>query len=533
MTVAEALAQAVRYHQAGALSQAEQLYRQILQVAPQQVEVYMHLATLYRQRGELDEAAASLEGLLRVKPDSYQAYTNLGTLYRERGRLDEAIANYQQALRINPSFVQAHNNLAVTLAQRDRHDEAQASYREALRLSPTFAEAHSNLGNLLREREQFAEALACYDEAIRLNPGFAKAHNNRGMDLLELGRVEEALASFERSLQFQADNAEAHMNRGVALLLLGRLAEGWPDYDWRTRCKGYPETPLDLPLWDGYDLKGKTILLTSEQGLGDTIQFIRYAPLVKERGATVVATCPLLLYPLLAGTPNTGIDQLVPKLPHVANLATVQVLLPSLPGMFHPTLDTVLARVPYLAADPARVAFWRQELAAYEGLKIGIAWKGSPANPRDRWRTVPLMQFAPLAQVKGIHLFSLQVGPGREELDALADRFTVTDLGGRFDTSSFIDAAAAVKNLDLIITVDTALAHLAGALAVPVWVALPFAPDWRWMLHREDSSWYPTMRLFRQRQRGNWQQVFERIAGELRRMVASSPPTLLPERSIP
>jgi tetratricopeptide (TPR) repeat protein len=522
MTVAEALAHALRLQQAGALPQAEQLFRQILQVAPQQIEVYMHLATLYRQRGQLDEAAASLEALLRVKPDSYPAYTNLGTLYREAGQMDRAIDCYQQALRINPNFVQAHNNLAVTLANRGRHEEALASYREALRLSPTFAEAHGNLGNLLRERDQFDEALACYDEAIRLNPSFSKAHNNRGMALLELGRVEEALTSFERSIQCQPDNAEAHMNRGVALLLLGRLAEGWPGYDWRTRCQGYPDLPLALPYWDGYDLKGKTILLTSEQGLGDTIQFIRYAPLVKERGATVVATCPLLLYPLLAGTPNTGIDELVPKVPGVAHLAMIQALMPSLPGIFKTSVDTVPARVPYLSVDPARVDYWRQELAAYEGFKIGIAWKGSAANPRDRWRSVPLPQFAPLAQVPGVHLFSLQVGPGREELDTLAGRFPITDLGGRFNMSSFMDTAAAVKNLDLVVTVDTALAHLAGALAAPVWVALPFAPDWRWMHHREDSPWYPTMRLFRQRQRGNWEDVFERIATDIKGIAAKS-----------
>jgi Flp pilus assembly protein TadD len=523
MTVAEALAQAVRFQQAGALPQAEQLYRQILQVDPWQLEVYMHLATLYRQRGQLDEAVTTLQALLRLRPDSFQAQTNLGTLYRERGQLDEAIASYQQALRINPGFAQAHNNLGVALANRGRYDEALASYRAALRLSPNFAEVHGNLGNLLRERGEFDEAIGCYDQALRLNPGFVKAHNNRGMALLELARAEEALASFERALQLQPDFAEAHMNRGVALLLLGRLAEAWPEYEWRMRCKGYPEVPLALPHWDGSDLKGKTILLTSEQGLGDTIQFIRYAALVKERGATVVATCPLLLLPLLASSPDTGVDELVPKVAGVASLAAVQVLLPSLPGIFKTTVDTVPARVPYLSADPARVDFWHRDLAAYRGLKIGIAWKGSAANPRDRWRTVPLTQFAPLGRLEGIHLFSLQVGPGREEIDALAARFAVTDLGGRIDTSSFADTAAVVKNLDLIVTVDTALAHLAGALAVPVWVALPFASDWRWMQHREDSPWYPTMRLFRKRQRGDWDEVFERIAEELGKLVSKSP----------
>jgi Flp pilus assembly protein TadD len=516
-TVAEALALAVQYHQSGALPQAEQLYRQILEVAPQQVEVYMHLATLYRQRGQLDEAVASLQGALRVRPDSFASQTNLGTLFSERGQMDEAIACYQAALRINPNFPQAHNNLGVALAKRGRHDEALASYREALRLNPAFAEAYANLGNLLRERDEFAQAVDCYDQALRLNPTYAKAHNNRGMALLELGRVPEALANFERAVLLQADFAEAHMNRGVALLLLGRLPEGFAEYEWRSACKGYPEMPLNLPHWDGSDLKGKTILLTSEQGLGDTLQFIRYAALVKERGATVVATCPMLLYPLLAGSPNTGIDQLVPKVPGAASLATVQAVLPSLPRLLGTTLETVPARVPYLAPDPARVDYWHAELAKYSGLKIGIAWKGSAANPKDRWRSVPLAQFTPLARLEGVQLFSLQVGPGREELQALAGSFAVTDLG-----TSFAETAAIMKNLDLVISVDSALAHLAGALAVPVWVTVQFAPDWRWMLEREDSPWYPTMRLFRQREREKWDEVFERMANEVGRIVAPS-----------
>jgi len=521
-TVAEALALAVQYHQAGALLQAEQLYRQILQVDPQQVEVHMNLATLQRQRGQLDEAVASLHAALRLRPDSVVAYTNLGTLLRQQGRLDEAIGCYQHAVRLNPRLAEARNNLAVALKDYGRGEEALASYREAIRLSPSFAEAHSNLANLLRQREQFEEALAGYEDALRHNPNSAKAHNNRGMTLLELGQVEEALASFERALHIQADFAEAHLNRGVALLLLGRLEQGWPEYEWRRWCEGYPEVALALPHWDGSDLAGRTILLNAEQGLGDTLQFIRYAPLIKERGGTVVVACPRLVQPLLAGCP--GIDQFVPKGPSAASAATVQALLLSLPGVLGTTLATVPARVPYLTADPARIDFWRQQLAEYSSFKIGIVWKGSSTNLRDRWRSVPLTQFAPLGRLEGISLFSLQVGTGHEQMAALGGLFPVTDLSGRFDATSLADAAAVVKNLDLVVSVDTALAHLAGALGAPVWVVLPFAPDWRWMLDREDSPWYPTMRLFRQRQRRNWEEVFERLAGELGRKVAEVKP---------
>jgi hypothetical protein len=299
---------------------------------------------------------------------------------------------------------------------------------------------------------------------------------------------------------------------------MGDFEQGWPEYAWRLKTQELALPPIPQPLWDGSRLNGKTILLHAEQGLGDTIHFIRYAPLVKEQGGQVVVVCPSQLTPLLASSP--GIDRLV---------ATGMLLPPfdvhapllSLPGIFRTNAATIPASVPYIFADPSLVQHWHHELSATPGYKVGIAWKGSSRHKKDRERSVSLEALAPLAAVPEINLFSLQVGPGREELAALGDRFRVTDLGGRFDPESLADAAAAIQSLDLIVTVDSALAHVAGALGTPVWVAVPFSPDWRWQLEREDSPWYPTLRLFRQRLPGQWPEVFERIAVELRKLIAS------------
>jgi hypothetical protein len=321
----------------------------------------------------------------------------------------------------------------------------------------------------------------------------------------------------EKILRLQPNVAEAHVNRGIALLLKGDMEQGWPEYEWRMRSVEWAAAvkTLPIPLWDGGLLRGRTILLRPEQGLGDTIQFIRYAPLVKQRGGTVVFECPKALKQILAGCP--GIDQVVEQgLPLPAGV-DVHAHLASLPALLGTTLSNIPATIPYLHADPALEASWREKLAANPGFKIGIAWQGNPSYRGDGQRSVPLTRFATLAGLPGVRLFSLQKGKGCEQVQQVAGQFSVIDLGPRLDETAgaFMDTAAVMKNLDLVITSDTAIAHLAGALGVPVWVALAFIPDWRYLLERTDSPWYPTMRLFRQSTPGDWNGVFERIAAEV------------------
>jgi hypothetical protein len=363
----------------------------------------------------------------------------------------------------------------------------------------------------------------CLRQALDLRPDFA-----------------EAIACYERALQLRPGFAEAHWNLGLALLLRGEYERGWPETEWLWRAKRpSPLAAFPQPLWDGSPLQGRTILLHTDQGLGDILQFIRYAPLVKQRGGlkgsepcgtplgeppapvTVLVQCYPALASLLSRCP--GVDGVVPKGSPPPDFA-VHALLQSLPGIFRTTLATVPAKVPYVFADPARAEHWRGELQDLSGFRIGIAWQGNVKHRWDRHRSIPLGHFEPLSRIAGVRLLSLQQGAGTEQLRTLAGCFPVAIPHWPDDVPPpFAETAAVMRNLDLVITCDTAVAHLAGALAVPVWVALPFAPDWRWLRDREDSPWYPTMRLFRQTTPGDWQGVFARMTDELHRLTNSRP----------
>src|SRR5262249_19269542 len=439
-----------------------------------------------------------------LKPDDSGAHINLGHILARQDKLDEAAASYEQALRLKPDDPEAHNNLGIVLGKLNRLDEAAARFRQALGLKPDHADAHNNLGSVLEKQDKLEEATACFHQALCLKPDYPGVHNNLGIVLWKQGRFEEAVASYGQALDFQPDYPEAHWNRGLAWLTMGRLEQGWRGYEWRWKCKEFGSLPpFQAPLWDGSPLDGRTILIHAEQGLGDTLQFVRYMPLVEQRGGRVILHCQPPLTRLLARSP--GIERL---LAHGDPLPEFDVHVPllSLPGLFGTTLESVPAEVPYVEAEPQLVEAWRERLGSYRGFKVGIVWQGNPDHRMDRYRSTRLTQFAPLARLPGGHLFSLQKGPGVEQLAALTDPFPVTDLGSGLD--DFRDTAAVLKNLDLVVSVDTSVAHLAGALGIPVWVALHFPAEWRWLMGREDSPWYPTMRLFRQTSPGQWEDVF-------------------------
>jgi tetratricopeptide (TPR) repeat protein len=585
-TISEALAAAMQHHQAGRLQAAEQIYRQILAVEPNQAGAWHLLGLLAYQAGrhevaveyiaraitlkdtepafhsnlgeayralrripeavacyrralglkpdyagahnnlgialmdqeQPDEAVACFRRALELKPDYVEAYNNLGNALKEQGSLEEAVACFRRALQCRPDFALAHNNLGAALAYQGRAEEAVACYRVALGLKPDYAEAHNNLGDALKEQGRLDEAAACLRRALELKPDFAEAHYNLGNTLKEQRRLDEAVACYRRALELKPDAADAHWNLALSWLLAGDWQRGWPEYQWRWQAKGCAPRRFPQPLWNGESLAAKTILLHAEQGLGDTIQFIRYAAIVKQHGGAVVVECQKPLVALLQGCP--GIDRLVGQGDDLPAF-DVQSPLLSVPGILKTSLETVPARIPYLAARPALVERWRTRLSGLDGFKIGIVWQGNPKNTRDRLRCVPLRCFAPLARIPGVRLLSLQKGAGAEQLAEVRDLFAVTDFAGELDEQSgpFMDTAALMKNLDLVIASDTAAAHLAGALGVPVWVALPFVPDWRWLLDRADSPWYPTMRLFRQERPGDWQGVFPRMESALRERI--------------
>ena len=391
-----------------------------------------------------------------------------------------------------------------------KSDEAIASFRRTLALSPDYAEAHNNLGNALQERGQVPDAETCYRQAVSLKPDYTEALNNLGNALRDQRRMAEALECYEQALRLQPDLADVHLGRALAWLELGDFERGWPEFEWRLKCRQYSIPAFRQPLWDGSPLDGRTILLYADHGLGDALQFIRYAALVHQRGGRVIVTCRRPVARLLATCP--GVEQVVVEGEGSPEFEVYAPMM-SLPRIFATTLATIPDQIPYLVPDQALVQHWGQPRAGSLERHVGIAWQGNPQNTRDRVRSFRLSQLEPIARRAGIRLFSLQVGYGREQLGELAGQFAVTDLSsGLVD---FLDTAAVVKNLDLVIAPDTALVHLAGASGVRVWVALRFAADWRWMSGRDDSPWYPTMKLFRQPRRGDWDEVFERMAGEL------------------
>jgi Tfp pilus assembly protein PilF len=464
----------------------------------------------YLEAGDYARAERVYRQILDVDASSSRVWFLLGAISQLRGALDEAILCYREALRHNPGHAEAWSNLGLALHDREGSAEAETCCREALRLNPEYADAHSNLGNILQARDDLEGATSHYREALRLNPGHAKACHNLGNALRSLGRRTEALACYDRALALDPEHAEMHLSRALLRLEMGDFVQGWSEYEWRWRCPEFSLPPYPQPLWNGSPLSGRTILLHADHGLGDTLQFIRYAPLVSHLGgrvlvacqkplARLLSTCPAVVEVIAEGEPLPAFDVYAPLM--------------SLPRILGTTLATVPANIPYLSADPGLVAHWGRALAPLSGFKVGIVWQGNPGYRRDRERSFPLAQLAPLSRIPGVQLISLQRGPGREQLGALTAPF-VLDLGDRL--GDFHDDAAVLQNLDLVIAADTSLAHLAGALGVPTWLALPLAPDSRWLVGRDDSPWYPNHRLFRQRRRGDWDHVFDRIAEALR-----------------
>ncbi len=460
----------------GRLAEAVAQYQEALLLKPNYADAHNNLGNALKDQGQLTEAVSQYQEALRLKPDYAEAHNNLGVALNEQGQLAEAVAQYQEALRLNPDYTEAHYNLGNALKDQGQLAEAVAQYQEALRLNPDYAEAHNNLGIALNGQGQLAEAVAQYQETLRLKPDYADAHNNLGFVLNGQGQLTEAVARYQEALRLKPGYAEAHWNRALAWLLAGDFERGWPEYEWRWQRKDLisSKRSFSQPLWDGSSLAGRTILLHAEQGLGDTIQFIRYVPLVKRRGGTVVLECQPALLPLLQSC--AGVDRLLAQ---GSSLPPFDVHAPllSLPGILETTMSTIPAEVPYLFADASLVEHWRQELSPLtlpspptaggegrvrgRGFKIGVAWQGNPIHKNDKQRSIPLSVFEPLARLEGIRLFSLQKGTGSEELAQNAGRFPITDLGSRLET--FMDTAAVLKNLDLVVACDTAVVHLAGA----------------------------------------------------------------------
>jgi hypothetical protein len=412
----------------------------------------------------------------------------------------------------------AEMSITAALALADEHrkagrtDQAESVYRQILQSQPNVPGAWVGLGDLASNALRFDEAINFFQRAIVVNPKSIRAHLGLGWALLNLHQTSQAADAYRTTIALEPECADAHYGLSWALLAQGDFAEGWVEHQWRAQCRGLagPSSKYTQPQWDGSDLAGRTVLLYQEQGAGDVIQYLRYVPMVAARGGRIILGCDIRLAPLLKNMPGVadcgfGSDAIPPFDVHLS--------LHELPRIFKTTLETIPANVPYLRADAERIERWRSRIDRREGmLHIGLCWAGSTKHKNDRLRSIPLREFAALAGDERIRCYSLQKGPAATQLNSVP-QMRLIDCNVAIE--DWADTAAAMEHLDLVITVDTSIAHLAGAIARPVWTLLPFHADWRWLLDREDSPWYPTMRLFRQKAIGDWSEVLTRVRNEL------------------
>lgn len=489
-------------------------------------------ALALQKQGRIDQAIRLYLRGLALNPSDAAAYRSLGTAYKTQKRFDLAVACFRKAVELCPAFPEAWNNLGNTLTEQKDDAGAAACFERAFAVQPQFAGAHFNFAQALGRLGRFDDAVAASRKATELSPRSAEFYNGLGMALYDARRVDEAIVAYDQAIALRPTFAPARYNLSHALLASGDYERGWPEYEWRWKLETVKPPAFTQPRWDGTVQPNATILLEAEQGLGDTIQFARYVSLVRERVGSVVLRCQKPLVRLLSAMP--GIDRLISQ-EESPGLFDVWSPLMSLPLVFTPNVASIPNRVPYLTAENSAIRFWQDRLGPVRQLRVGIHWQGNPAFPKDRFRSIPLRYFEPLARTAGVSLVSLQKGTGREQL-ANGASFPVLDLNLSLEEihGPFVDTAAILKCLDLVITSDTSLAHLAGALGVETWLAVPSLPEWRWLLGRNDSPWYPTLRLFRQNRPGQWADVFLRMAAQLapraanRRSVADNCPQTLP-----
>jgi Flp pilus assembly protein TadD len=509
--------------QRGELARAVHLIRRSIELEPCRPEFHNNLSIVLGRMNQFPAAMAAADRAISLNPVSPEAWFNKGHALRRMGRLPEAYEALRGACLQGPDNTAALGELGEALLQMGRRDEAIGPLRRVTELAPGSPAGFKTLAHALRQADRPIEAARVYRRVLELTPRSADAHNDLGAVLQELGQVDESEALLRRCLELNPEHPDGHWNLGLSLLIKGRWQDGWLEYEWRRKLRqdAGQKRQFPFPAWDGSPPEGKSLLMVCEQGLGDTIQFVRYATVIARHGARVSVECQPVLRPLIRSVES--VERVLVRGEPLPRF-DLHVRLLTLPNLLGSTPDNVPNQVPYLHVDDARVAGLAKALAAAgPGMKVGLVWQGSIHHRGDRFRSIPLANMLPLARVPGVRWINLQKGKGVEQLESHGRPFNMyqwsdpTDLSDR----AMLDTAAVIKNLDLIIAVDTSICHLAGALGAKVWVALPLASDWRWLQGREDTPWYPTMRLFRQRSFGQWGDVIERMATELENLVRS------------
>ncbi len=502
----------------GQVQSASRCFQRLAELLPQSAEIHHRLGKTQERLGEWGAGLESYRRALALQPDSPDLYGSLARLQCKQGAFAEAAETCRHALALDPNQPEILSLLGNALTDLGNYGAAVEALRRALTLQPDSPPALFGLGYFFERKGDLASAMDAYRTVLKLHPQLSRAHLLLGSAQLLQGNIEEAAECFERVLKLEPDSAEARAYHGLIHLKQGNFRRGLSEYEdrWSTAYGFRFRRKFSQPLWKGEPLEGSRILLHCEQGMGDTLQFVRYVPLVAARGGKVVLEVQPRLHRLLAQTP--GAAEVICRdeaLPEVDS----QCPLLSLPLALGTELSTIPAPVPYVRPDPLEAEAWRQRLPG-NSLRIGLAWAGNPLHPHELWRSIRLEQLAPLTKVEGTTFYSLQMGAPAEQVKQLGTRVHIIDLQG--EQKDFADTAAIVANLDLVISIDTSVAHLAGAMGKPVWVILSKSADWRWFLDRADTPWYPMTTLFRQSTLGNWQDVMARVERELRELVATT-----------
>ncbi|HEY2679088.1 MAG TPA: tetratricopeptide repeat protein [Steroidobacteraceae bacterium] len=491
-------------------------YDKALTIKPDFVQALFNRGNLLYRLGQAHAALASYDAVIAAKADHAEAHSNRGVALSYLGQWEAALASFDRAIAIKADYAEPHSNRGNVLGVLKRLDEALASCNQAIAIKSDYAEAYANRGNVLRDLQQPDAALASYDQAIAIKADYVEAYCSRGILLKDLKQLDAALASYDRAIAVDADHADAHTNKAIVLLMRGEFKEGWAEYQWRWKRREIAESVTGgmdsaRKIWRGAEaIAGKTLLLQCEQGLGDTLQFCRYATLAAQSGARIILEVQEPLTGLMSSV--EGVSQVVAKGSSLPEFDHRCPLL-DLPLVFGTTLDTIPNRSAYITSDPARVARWAARLGEKRRPRVGLVWSGNAHHEHDHHRSVVLRQ---LIDHLPTHLqyVTLQTEVRERDEPALRAGGQVLNLSGELDFY-FDDTAALCDCLDLVISVDTSLAHLSGALGKETWLLLSFVSDWRWLLDRHDSPWYPTVRLYRQQKTDDWSDVFEKIRSDL------------------
>lgn len=513
--------QGIEFQNKGQIKEALKIFQKALTTDPHITPMLIRIGAACAQQGKFEDAIHFYKAAIGIEPRHFNAYISLGLSLARLNKHEEAAEQFLIVLKVDPNYFDANLQLSKTKMELKEFDEAMIYANKAMQLQPNNIHVYLNLGHINNKKGDLDQAIVWYKKALTIDPNFPNAIYNLGYTLQIQKKYKEAIPYLLRAAELQKNYTDAHVALAQSYWGLEDFDNAWREYVWRWKMLGIDPSKMDVPLWDGSDIKGKTILLYSEQGLGDTLQFIRFTKMVKERGAKVICKVQKPLKTILAPYPH--VDSIVTEIPKIK--FDYQAPLLNLPGILKITADKIPAEIPYLQADKKLVEFWSKQLAHDKKFRIGLCWHVDPIHEVDKspWqkRTFPIELFTSLSEIPGLSFYSLQKVNGEEHLKKLPDSFQIHTFGPRFDENHgrFMDTAAVIMNLDLVITVDTSIAHLAAGMGKKVWMVLPYSADCRWYDNRSDTPWYPTMRLFTQPKPYDWQSVSNEIFNELKKQV--------------